>query len=50
MHNCEIANCYKSVKKYLDYLYEKNNYKKKNKYSIQDYINIIKINKNINLK
>jgi len=23
MHNCEIANCYKSVKKYLDYLYEK---------------------------
>jgi hypothetical protein len=43
MHKCEIANCYKSVKQYLDYLHEKNNYKKKNKYSIQDYINIIKI-------
>jgi hypothetical protein len=49
MHKCEIANCYKSVKQYLDYLHEKNNYKKKNKYSIQDYINIIKINKNLNL-
>ena len=49
MYKCEIANCYKSVKQYLDYLYDKNNYKKKNKYSIEDYINIIKINKNNNL-
>ena len=49
MYKCEIANCYKSVKQYLDYLSDKNNYKKKNKYSIEDYINIIKINKNNNL-
>lgn len=49
MYKCEIANFYKSVKNILIIFLIKNNYKKKNKYSIEDYINIIKINKNNNL-
>ena len=50
MHNCEIDKCYNLVKQYLDYLYSKYDYKKKDNYSAEDYINILKINKNINKK
>lgn len=44
LHKCEINKCYKLVKKHLDYLYEKNKEAKKNKYTAEDYVNIMKIN------
>ena len=52
MHKCEIDHCYDLLKNKLDYSANKINYKKKNeKYSIEDYINILTItNKNENDK
>ena len=50
MHKCEIDHCYDLLKNKLDYAANKINYnKKKDKYSIEDYINILTItNKNEN--
>ena len=50
MYNCEIDNCYNLLKNKLDYAANKIKYNKKNeKYSIEDYINILTItNKNEN--
>ena len=52
MHKCEIEHCYDLLKNKLDYSANKINYNKKNeKYSIEDYINILTItNKNENDK
>ena len=44
MYKCEIDHCYDLLKNKLDYSANKINYNKKNeKYSIEDYINILKI-------
>lgn len=46
MHTCEINKCYKFVKKELDYMAATIDYPIKNKYTIDDYINImLKYNK-----
>ena len=52
MYKCEIDHCYDLLKNKLDYSANKINYNKKNeKYSIEDYINILTItNKNENDK
>lgn len=42
LHKCEIDKCYNLVKKYLDYLSHKLNYKEKDVYTVYDYINLIK--------
>jgi hypothetical protein len=44
LHKCEINKCYNLVKNHLDYLADKNNYKKKDTYTVEDYIEILKIN------
>ena len=44
LHKCELDKCEEFVIKRLDYLSERNKLKKKDKYTINDYVKILKTN------
>ena len=43
LYKCEIDKCYNLVKNHLNYLSDRNNYKKKDNYTINDYLKIVKL-------